>query len=708
MTFSLSPYVGALFLAAVISAGVASYGWRYRDEPSGRWFIALTVSAGCWSLFEAFLLLADSPFTRLLWFALEPIPAESSVFFTLLFALEIAGYERWVSRRTAALLAVWPAFAIAGVATNALGVHALLWESLSFATVGGITATEVVPGPLFWVDVVYSYVAIGAALVVLGVHCLRSRQIYRKQALVLFVATLIPAVVGAVYLLIPFSPANPIAISFAATSSLLAVGLSRYRILDISPIARDLVIERMADPVLVVDRKGRLADSNPAARALFDVSHPPLGSPVADAFDPETVEALESGGELRVVDDNGEARHFEVDRSAVTDGRDAVRGHLHILHDITERRVRERWFRALTENASDLIFVLDADGSVTYLSDSAAQTLGTDEDPSEVRSLRRFLHPDDEDAAIETFREALERPDEDATAELRFRSSTRGWRVFGVRCRNLLDDPVVGGVVVNAQDVTDRRKHEQQLETFANIVSHDLRNPLNVAEGYLELVKEADRPDPDHVERIEAAHERMGEIIADVLALARGGTVDEHETVSLDAVAAEAWTNVETGAATLDIEASASFAADRTRLLQLFENLFRNAVEHGSTGSRDSPDDAVEHGSTGNQTASGDAVEHVGDGVTVTVGATRDGFLVEDDGPGVPPADRPKLFESGFTTADDGTGFGLAIVRTIADAHGWSVGYEDVADAGARFVIRGVERAGESGPASGPASSDDA
>jgi len=675
-----SPYVGALVLATVMSAGVASYGWRYRDEPSGRWFIALTVSAGCWSLFEAFFLLADSPFTRLLWFVLELVPAESSVFFTLLFALETAGYERWVSRRTAALLAVWPVLTITGAATNALGVHALLWKSLSFATVGGITATEIVLGPLFWVDVGYSYVAIGTALVVLGIHCLRSRQIYKKQALVLFVAILTPAVVGAVYLLFPFSPVNPIAVSFAATSSLFAVGLSRYRILDISPIARDLVIERMADPVVVVDRKDRLADSNPAARALFDASLSSLGSPVADVFGVETASALESGGELRVVDDNGEARHFEVDRSAVTDGRDAVRGHLHILHDITERRVRERWFRALTENASDLIFVLDADGSVTYLSDSAAQTLGADEDPSEVRSLARFLHPDDEDAAIETFRESLERPDEDATAELRFRSSTREWRVFSVRCRNLLDDPVVGGVVVNAHDVTDRRKHEQQLETFANVVSHDLRNPLNVAEGYLELVKEAERPDPDHVERIEAAHERMGEIITDVLAVARGGTVDERETVSLDAVAAEAWTNVETGTATLDIAESASFAADRTRLLQLFENLFRNSVEH------------------------------VGDGVAVTVGATRDGFFVEDDGPGVPPVDRPKLFESGFTTATDGTGLGLAIVRAIADAHGWSVGYEDAADAGARFVIRGVERDGDSDSAqeSSAASSDDA
>lgn len=678
MPLSLSPYVGALLLATAISAGVASYGWQYRDEPTGRWFIALALSASGWALFEAFYLLADSASARLLWYVLVLIPAEAAVFFTLLFALEIAGYERLVSRRTAALFAVWPTLTVVGAVTNALGLHTLLWESLSFSTTGGITTADVVYGPLFWVDIVYSYVAVGAALVVLGIHCLRSRQIYRKQALLLFVAVLVPPIVGAVYLWTPFSPANPIAISFAATSSLLAIGLSRYRILDISPIARDLVIERMADPVIVVDRKDRLADTNPSARALFDVEPSSLGTPVADVFDAEVAEALETDGELRVVDDNGEARYFEVDRSAVTDGRDAVRGHLHILHDITERRVRERWFRALTENASDLIFVLDADGSVSYLSDSAAQTLGADADPSEVRSLARFLHPDDEDAAVETFREALARPDEDATAELRFRSSTRGWRVFSVRCRNLLDDPVVGGVVVNAHDVSDRRKHEQQLETFANVVSHDLRNPLNVAEGYLELVKEAERPDPDHVERIEAAHDRMGEIITDVLALARGGTVDERETVSLDAVATEAWANVDTKSAALEVAESASFMADRTRLLQLFENLFRNSVEHA------------------------------GDGVTVTVGATRDGFYVEDDGTGVPSEDRPKLFESGFTTAVDGTGFGLAIVRTIADAHDWSVGYEDAADAGARFVIRGVERAEDPVQASSSASSDDA
>ncbi|POG56289.1 sensor histidine kinase [Haloferax marisrubri] len=672
--------MGALLLATVMSVGVASYGWQYRDEPTGRWFIALSLAAGCWSLFEAVYLLAGSESTRLLWYVLVLVPSESTVFFTLLFALEIAGYERWVSRRTAALFAAWPVLVIAGAATNALGVHALLWESLSFSTPGGITTAEVVHGPLFWADVFYSYAAVGASLVVLGIHYLRSRQIYRKQALVLLVGILVPAVVGAAYLWRPFAPAEPIAISFAATAALFSVGLSRYRILDISPIARDLVIERMADPVVVVDRKSRLADSNPAARALFDVVSSALGSPVSDVFDAETAEALETGGELRVVDDNGEARHFEVDRSAVTDGRGAVRGHLHILHDITERRVRERWFRALTENASDLIFVLDAHGSVTYLSDSAAQTLGTDEDPSEVQSMKRFLHPDDEDAAIETFREALQRPDEDATAELRFRSSTRGWRVFSVRCRNLLDDPVVGGVVVNAHDVTDRRKHEQQLETFANVVSHDLRNPLNVAEGYLELVREADRPDPDHVERIEAAHERMGEIITDVLALARGGTVEERETVSLDTAATEAWANVETGPATLVVEDSASFLADRTRLLQLLENLFRNALEHA------------------------------GEDVTVTVGRLDDdaGFYVEDDGPGVPPADRPKLFESGFTTAADGTGFGLAIVRTIADTHGWSVGYEDAADAGARFVIRGVERAEGSAQDADAASADDA
>jgi signal transduction histidine kinase len=106
---------------------------------------------------------------------------------------------------------------------------------------------------------------------------------------------------------------------------------------------------------------------------------------------------------------------------------------------------------------------------------------------------------------------------------------------------------------------------------------------------------------------------------------------------------------------------SRSLDADRTRLVQLFENLFRNAVEHA------------------------------GDAPGVVVYATDSGFAVEDDGPGIPEDHRESVFEPGETTAEDGTGFGLAIVRSIADAHGWTVTVGDSETGGARFEVRGVD-----------------
>jgi len=250
-------------------------------------------------------------------------------------------------------------------------------------------------------------------------------------------------------------------------------------------------------------------------------------------------------------------------------------------------------------------------------------------------------------------------------------------------------------------------RQNERLEEFASVVSHDLRNPLSVAQGRLELF--AETGEQAHYEKIEGAHERMGEIIDEVLALAREGrTVRELEPVDVSALATDAWSNVATDGATLVASAAPVVQGDASRLQQLLENLFRNAVEHGST----SPDsqarrDAVEHGSTGNQPAADDAVGHGstgnrtpfdsgdGHGPTVRVGTLDDGdgFYVADDGPGIPPDDRETIFESGFSTTESGSGFGLSIVSQIATAHGWDVTVTESPTGGARFEIGGVQLA---------------
>ncbi len=253
------------------------------------------------------------------------------------------------------------------------------------------------------------------------------------------------------------------------------------------------------------------------------------------------------------------------------------------------------------------------------------------------------------------------------------------------------------------------RKQNEQLDKIGSTISHDLRNPINVADGYAEILQEmADEeiPDPDAAERarkyageIRSTHDRMVDIISDVLTIAREGkTVEETEQVALDAVAHEAWRNVDTAGATLAVVDSRPIQADRSKLLTIFENLFRNAVEHGSTSPpSQARADAVEPAAT--EPASGDGVP-TDDGVTVqpsgddreaepltvTVGATDDGFSIEDDGTGIPQEHVADLFEYGYTTAEDGTGLGLSIVETMVDSHGWTVTL-DASTPGAHFVF---------------------
>jgi signal transduction histidine kinase len=222
-----------------------------------------------------------------------------------------------------------------------------------------------------------------------------------------------------------------------------------------------------------------------------------------------------------------------------------------------------------------------------------------------------------------------------------------------------------------------------------------------VANGRLELVRrlsDTENEDVvDHLDAIEHAHDRMTRLIDDLLALTReGGMVEETSPVDLGTLAADSWRNVDTDGATLENRTDARIRGDRGRVQQLLENLFRNAVEHGSTSPRSQArGDAVDHGSTSPRSSSTreDAVEHGGDAVTVTVGDLDDGsgFYVADDGPGIPVEERDEVFESGYSSTPGGTGVGLAIVQEVANAHGWEVSLTESEKGGARFEFAGVE-----------------
>ena len=200
----------------------------------------------------------------------------------------------------------------------------------------------------------------------------------------------------------------------------------------------------------------------------------------------------------------------------------------------------------------------------------------------------------------------------------------------------------------------------ERLDQFASVVSHDLRNPLNVAEGNLELARK--KCDSEYLDEVAWAHERMRTLTDELLTLAREGKdVTAHEPIDLATLVENCWENVATADATLVVDVDRTARGDQSRLKQLFENLYRNAIEHG------------------------------GEDVTVTVGGLDDGFYIEDDGSGIPEDDFDDVFEVGYSSTEAGTGLGLAIVEEIIEVHDWEITIVEGSECGARFEITGVE-----------------
>ena len=313
------------------------------------------------------------------------------------------------------------------------------------------------------------------------------------------------------------------------------------------------------------------------------------------------------------------------------------------------------------------VVVVDTNGRVTDVNEAARPLLETAEpygDPA-AEALPAALA---ERAAGETSDDGDGDGDGDGDPlELSVEGETR---YFQSRVLPLGPEGRYGSVLI-LTDVTEltsvRRQLEERnralerqndrLDEFTSLVSHDLRNPLTVAQGNLEFLRE--ETDSEFLDEIERSHERMRTLIDELLELARHGrAVGDTEAVSLESVARSAWVNVDSRGATLTVEADpGTVEADPSRLTAVFENLFRNAVEHG------------------------------GEDVTVRVGTLEDGFYVEDDGPGVPAEERERVFDHGYTTSDAGTGFGLNIVRNVVEAHGWEIRLTDSDEGGARFEV---------------------
>ncbi|MFB6305185.1 MAG: PAS domain-containing sensor histidine kinase [Haloferacaceae archaeon] len=478
-------------------------------------------------------------------------------------------------------------------------------------------------------------------------------------------------------------------------------------------------VDALDDRFYVLDAEGRVVHVNESAAAPCDRSPAALrGEDVAACFPDPAAERVAAA--LSAARESG-AGDAELDLSTPGDGTsthefrvrrldDPEAGFVGVARDVSERAERERLLTDLHRATRELLAAestdVAAEIAVETLSDQLSlshagihlldghedalvpvawtdrveATIGEPPDLGR-ESLAWTAFESGETAHYDDLSTAgtLHDPDTDLRSELIVPLGDHGVaivastepeafdeedrRLAEVFCANLTAalDRIVHADRLRRRERELERENDR-LDEFASVVSHDLRNPLNVAQGHVELLR--DECDSDHVAPVERALDRMAELIDDVLTLAREGrTVDDIEAVDLAGVVERARANVLADApATVRVADDATVYADESRLTQVFENFLRNAVEHGAA---DGP-------------------------VTVTVGTLPDGFYVEDDGPGIPPEERERVLEPGYSTTEAGTGFGLSIVRDIVEAHGWGLSLTEGTDGGARFEVTGV------------------
>lgn len=566
-----------IILPFLLSLGAVGLLWYVVDDlrESQYWIplVGFTAAAILWSGAVMFQISATAISTEVVWHNVRIIGAATAAVSYFLFTAIYTNRDVWVRRERIVGVLIIPIVTV-GVAMTS-PAHSLLRADV-VSSGGSRIVLSFEPGIWYGVHAVYSYllVAVGTGWVLLLALQQHSDSYFQYHtATILLSAGVVMGLNLAYNLDVTTIDWTPVAGGIWASVSSIAV--TKYRLFDLTPVARKTVVEDMETGMIVINTDQEVIDANPAATKVLQSGSEIdlIGRQITTIF-PEVCDHIPDttapdGSNTCVVSVDGE--YYDVKISTVTDSTAELLGYGITFVEATERVEQQRELEEKTEQL------------------------------------------------------------EAKTAQLETQNT--------------------------------------QLERFTSVVTHDLRNPIGVSQGFLRILREESDLNTEHADEIEDALNQMERLIDDLLELAKAGdVVDDPNELEFATTARNAWSGVDMEECTLTVtdDAEIDMKADASRLLQVLQNLYRNARVHNT------------------------------EPVSITVGLIRDdatpiGIYVEDDGCGIPPHKQDQVFEHGYTNADDGTGFGLSIVSDIVDAHGWDISVTESAAGGARFEIVGVE-----------------
>ncbi len=355
MTLRFTPYVGVLLLNGLLSIFMAILVLRRQNMRGREVLFFLMLAAMEVSIAGALEVSAVEIPSKVFWAKIGYLGDQSGPVLFLLFALEYTYQDDRLTRRNTLLLCVLPLVTMILAATN--DWHHLIWTGYK-PSPGNPTILIYSHGWWFWLCTLYSYAIVLAGCIALLLAAVRIPQLYRRQVVILFAATIIPGVGNLMYLagLLPVAGLDLAPITFNLAGLILLSGVMWFGLFDLVPIARDVLIEHMKDSILVVDQSDRLVDINPVVqKQIGKSSRDAIGQPIESiiAFWSGLSEKIRSAIELKTeVSLSGDPpRYFELQISPLRDHRKHFMGKLIIVHDITQRRKLEE---ELAHNVDEL------------------------------------------------------------------------------------------------------------------------------------------------------------------------------------------------------------------------------------------------------------------------------------------------------------------------------------------------------------------
>ncbi len=357
--YEFTPYSGGLILAALVGLAVAFVVWRRRTAVGAVYLALLELAVAEWAFAAAFEAAATTVSLKVLWSEIEYPGIASAPLFFFLFAMAYGQRARYLTRRNIALLSIVPVLVVGIVATN--NWHHRYWTGV---TINADTSIAIYShGPLFWVFVGYSYSLLSIGVISLYLAILRFPRFYRSQIGALLVGSVLPILGNLLYV----SGLNPIPgldwtpIAFVLTGLVLSWGMFRFRILDLIPVARNLLVDTMSDGILVIDAQGRIVDLNPATQSIIGLfTNQAIGQSASGvlAHWKELIPTFQVGTETQVevrVGEEEAAHCYDVRLSPLRDRHGQLTGQLVVLRDITIRRRLEEERAALIHELQDAL-----------------------------------------------------------------------------------------------------------------------------------------------------------------------------------------------------------------------------------------------------------------------------------------------------------------------------------------------------------------